>query len=207
MENEPKALVEKGARKVFARSPMSGMWLGLASDGTWQIKPDFSKARAFGDKHQASAAWDRACMDCLERCAKTKEAIPAWASAKPVFLLGRTPESPPLEFDYYLALIDGRFVSEKPSGYVLVTDERDAHVYGTRDEAQKAIDMLKNGKTKSAAILPLTCQPREPIDAGVKLLDPLAQASYAVMARAAFEKDVPLGKVDSEKGKGKSKSI
>lgn len=197
--------------KKFARSPTAGMWLGKDGSGAWRVAQDFQAAWGFDDAQQANDSWDKACQECLQRCAKSGAPVPAWASVKPVILLGRTTECAPGSFEFFLALIDGRFVCEKPSGMALCTDEREAKAYGTREEALRAIELAKSTKSKSAAVVPLACLPLEPVEFKGLELDALAKSIYAKALRDQWTDWVekPSDEAgESEKGKGtKSKSL
>lgn len=190
---------EQDDRRFFARAPTTSMWLIRDEDGLCKVKPDFRKACSFETMEMASKAWDEACLDCLNRCARTGDAVPAWALSRPVFPQGRTPECATGKFDYYLGLVDGRFVTERLGGALaLSTDEREAKVFGSLDEARTALmGMLASkskGKSKpaSVAILPMRCVVMEPVEIEGSSLDALACASYAKSLRDQWSECVPV---------------
>lgn len=189
-------------KKIFARAPNTGMWLGQDPQGAWRAYQDFGKAWAFDESEMAREAWDQACRLSMERCVKSGEEVPAWVGSRPVFLWGRTPEGMPGSFEYYLGIIDGRFVSERPSGMSLTTDESQAKVFGSLDEAKAAVMGLRTAKCKSLAVLPMSCKASYPIEIEGAKLDALASASYAKSLKEEWESLV--GASDTPPSKSKS---
>lgn len=192
-------------KKIFARAPDAAMWLGKGEDGDWKTGSDFARAWAFDSAPEASAAWDKACRACLARCVGSGESAPGWVGKHPVFLAGRTPEGMPACFDYYLALIDGRFVGERTggTGLALVTDECRAKVFGSLNAAIEGARSLWSTRRKTMAVLPLACHVRAPMVVDGASLDPLALASYARGLRERWELEVPTAAGSS----GKRKSL
>lgn len=192
-------------KKIFARAPDAAMWLGKGADGGWRPGADFARAWAFDSEPEASAAWDDACQVCLARCAGLGESAPGWVGKQPVFLAGRVPEGMPSRFEYYLALVDGRFVGERAAGagLALVTDECRAKVFGSLEAALEGARALWGPRRKAMAVLPLACQVREPLRVDGAALDALAAASYARGLRESWEGEVPPAKG----GSGKAKSL
>jgi hypothetical protein len=181
-------------KKHYARAPNSSMWLGKEPSGGWRAFQEFGKAWAFDSQKRAEEAWDEACLQCLERCAKSGDPIPAWSCAKAVILRGHTPEGMPGTFDYYLGIVDGRFVTEKPSGMMLSPDESQAKVFGSLEEAKKMVMSFKTAKSKTLAVLPISCRAEHPVEIDGAKLDALAAASYACRLREEWESLVPLAK-------------
>ena len=186
-------------KKHYARAPNSSMWLGKEPSGGWRAFQDFCKAWPFDSKTQAEEVWDEACRQCLERCAKSGDTIPAWSCSKAVILRGRTPEGMPGSFDYYLGIVDGRFITEKPSGMMLSTDESEAKVFGSLEEAKRTVMSFKTAKSKTLAVLPISCRAEHPVEIDGAKLDALAAASYARRLREEWSGEVPLAKEDAAK--------
>lgn len=185
-------------KKIFARAPNTGMWLGQDAEGAWRAFQDFAKAWPFDQSELAREAWDEACKASLERCALSGEPPPAWVISRPVFLSGRTPEGMPGSFDYYLGIIDGRFVCERPSGWTLTPDERQAKVFGSLEEAKETVARMRTAKCKSLAVLPMSCKAGHPVEFEGAKLDALAAASYARSLREEWEVLAP----QSSEGRG-----
>lgn len=181
-------------KKHYARAPNSSMWLGKEPNGGWRAFQDFGLAWPFDSQKQAEEVWDEACRQCLERCAKSGAPIPAWSCSKAVILRGRTPEGMPGSFDYYLGIVDGRFITEKPSGMMLGTDESEAKVFGSLEEAKRTVMSFKTAKSKTLAVLPISCRAEHPVEIDGAKLDALAAASYACRLREEWSADVPLAK-------------